>query len=131
MANQLIANNEPIGGTAFVTVNGATFMLGASNVKWSVSNVERESKNGLSGTAGYQTKPRTGFIEFDFYDRGSQSVNDINGITSGSIVLELENGKVISGSSMWATTPVEVDQAEGTGHARFESGNVREDVAGD
>jgi hypothetical protein len=124
----LISNNDPIGGTAFLTRNGVTYHLGAA-CTYSVSQKTRESKAGLSGVAGYTTKARAGFIEGTFFDRGGLLIGALGEAVDDAIVLELENGKVIHGSHMWTTTASEVDAAEGTFTARWESGNVMEIAA--
>lgn len=126
MANpQIISTSEPIAGTAFVTIDGATLVLGA-RCTWSVAKVERTSKIGLSGVYGYVEKPRACFIELSGVDRGSLTVEDFSGKIASGVQVELVNSKMVTGSNMWTTTASEVDAAEGDFTVRFEGGTVQE-----
>lgn len=122
---QIVATNEPIAGTCFVTIDGRTFLLGAK-CTWSTVKVERKTKGGLSGIYGYTEMPRACFIELEGVDRGSTNVEDFSGMVASSVVLELINGKIVTGTNMWTTTPSDVDAAEGGFTVRFEGGSVSE-----
>lgn len=124
----LIAEANPIAGTAFVTRNGVTLRV-AGACTYRVANVERESKTGMSGVYGYTEKPIPGFIEIDFVDAGDTQVGDLADAVADTVVLELTNGKVITGTNLWTTTATEINAAQGEGKIRWEGSAIRELLA--
>lgn len=124
----LVANNEAVGGTAFVTIDGKTYEL-VARARYRTTLVERETAKGMDGIHGFIERPVSGMIAGQFRDRGGQKLSDFGAMRDVTIVLELVNGKVITGSHMWSTTAAEVDASDGTFEATFESGSVTEQAA--
>ncbi len=124
----LIAESNPIAGTAFVTRNGVTLRV-AGAASYRVANVERESKTGMSGVYGFIEKPIPGFIEIDVVDAGDTEVGNLANAVADTVVLELTNGKIVTGTSLWTTTASEPNAANGEFKVRWEGGSIRELLA--
>lgn len=115
----MIALNEPIAGTVFVTVDGTTITVGA-RVRYSVATVTRETKSGLSGVYGWKETPRAPFIEAEIIDRGSTAIGVFANQTNVTVKAELINGKTVIVYNAHTTEPTEIDAAEGTGTVKWE-----------
>ena len=86
---------ERIGGTCFLTVNGQK-LNAKGEFSYSFGFEKREAKVGSDGKIhGYVGTPQVPFIEGKITDSSSLSAADIGDITSGTIILELANGKTI------------------------------------
>lgn len=124
----IIAINEPIAGTAFITVDGVTHLLDAE-CSYSVAKVSKSTKSGMSGVYGRIETPRACFIAGTFVDRGGLRVEDFADMDDVTVRLELISGKVIVLAGAHTTDAAEVNAATGSFQARWESGNGRELLA--
>jgi hypothetical protein len=115
-----------LAGVAFLTIDGKSYQV-AEGAKYQVSKITRETLSGQSGVDGFKEMPKPGTIGATIRDAGDLSVSKINQMTDVTVVLQLANGKVISGSGMWSTENQEVDTAEGKFEVNFEGPDVRED----
>jgi hypothetical protein len=119
MASNLIA------GTAQVTVDGATYQLEGS-AKYSPSKVKREAMMGQDGFHGWKETPIPGFISMSLRDAGDLTVADFNSMRNATVVLELANGKIVTGRNMGTTDAQEVDTEDAKFDVKFEGPQVSE-----
>lgn len=114
-----------IAGIAYLSIDGTPYDV-AGKAGYSVSTVTRESVTGMSGVHGFKETPVPGNIVVSLRDSGGLTVADLNAITNSVIVLQLANGKTVMASSAWNVGALDVDSAEGTLDAKFESKTVTE-----
>jgi hypothetical protein len=112
-------NTNRIAGTAYLSIDGTSYPL-VGDFEYSPGLVERDSMAGMDGVHGYSEKPVAPFIAGTIRDSGGLKVADINAMTNVSIVCELANGKVVTGSSMWNVQQPSAKSAEATIEARWE-----------
>lgn len=113
-------HENAIGGICYIKVNGKSLPV-AGAVTLSSADVEREIGVGLSGPAGFIERSRAPFIEVEIYDTSKVSLEELQNVRNGSVVAELNNGKVYNMIQACCTTAPELAQAEGTVTLRFES----------
>ena len=118
-------NTNRLAGIAFIYIDGKSYML-AGDGAYRVSKVSRESLAGQDRVHGYAEKPEAGMIGGTLRDAGDLSVSSINAMTNVSVMLELANGKVITGRNMWATDVQEVKTQDATFEVKFEGFSVEE-----
>lgn len=123
-------NTNRIGGVAYLTINGQSYML-AADLTYSPVSVKRETKTGEDHVHGYTESPTAPFISATLRDAGNLTVADFNSMTKELITLELANGKTVVGRDMWTVEAQEVKTAEGTFDVRWEGfdGSVTEQLA--
>src|SRR3954470_2252814 len=114
-----------LAGVAFISVDGRTYRL-AADAAYSVSRVSRETLIGQDTVHGYSEKPYAGFISATLRDGGDLTVADFNAMTNVTVLLELANGKRVSGRNMWTVEAQEVKSQEATFEVRWESDFVEE-----
>lgn len=110
----LRADGTAVGGIAFVTVPGGPDMRLVGALKYKPGEVDREPAPGMDGGHGFIEKPTISIIQGSFRDSGGLSVGALRNLVGVTVVAELINGKVVSGSNMWTAAAEEVDAAEGT-----------------
>ena len=118
-------NTNRLAGITFIYIDGKSYML-AGDGAYRVSKVSRESLAGQDRVHGYAEKPEAGMIGGTLRDAGDLSVSSINAMTNVSVMLELANGKVITGRNMWATDVQEVKTQDATFEVKFEGFSVEE-----
>lgn len=118
---QLVADNGAVGGTAFITAAGVAYRL-VGEARYSPAEIEREPAVGMDGVHGFTEKPRVSSIKGKFRDSGGLTVANFQNLTDITVVLELINGKVVTGRGMWTAAAAEVDAAEGTFDIEFQCG---------
>lgn len=121
-------SNNLLAGIAQLTVDGVTFQL-AGDGKYSPSSVKRDSLTGQDSVHGFKEMPTIAFISGTIRDSGSFPVAYFNSMRNVTVVLQLANGKVIVGRSMWVVEVQEVDTVEGSFDVRFEGPQVSEQMA--
>lgn len=119
-------NTRRLAGLVQLSIDGSTFEV-ASGAKHGLSRVERATLDSQSGIAGYKESPKAGFIEAVIRDAAGYKAGDFQNMTNVPVVLTLANGKNVTGSNMWNTAAVEVDNAEATFTVRFEGVTVTEE----
>lgn len=109
---------KPIAGTAYFTIDGAQFSLGA---KASVKSAEvvREPKIGLSGDIHFTEKPAIQSMTVELMLANGLTARDLNKIDNGTIVLESVNGTTYTMRNGKQTGEIEEDLAEGTAEFTF------------
>jgi hypothetical protein len=120
-------NGNLLAGTANISVDGTNYRL-AADAAYKVAIVKRETLTGMDGVHGFKETPIAGFIKLKLRDSGDLTVADFNAMTDVDVVLELANGKTVTGYSMWSVGDgEEVEATEATFDVQFESNNVSED----
>lgn len=114
-----------LAGTAYLSVDGENFML-AGEMSYGVSSVSRETLKGMDGVHGYSETPEAGFIAANLRDSGGLSVSRLNQMKNVTVVLELVNGKTITGTNMWTVNAQEVNGSDATIAVRWEGQYVEE-----
>lgn len=114
-----------LSGLASATVGGVTYMV-VANVKWRPSKVERTTQEGMDAVHGFQEKIKAGMISMQIRDAFGMSVAAFNAMVNVPVQVQLANGKVIAGDSMWTTGSQEVDSMEATFDVVFEARDVSE-----
>ena len=120
-----MANCERLAGITSLTIDGTAYMV-VSDVTWSPAKWKRETLVGLDSVHGFSEVPIQGYIEATLRDSGSISVGDFNEMRCVEVLINLANGKIVGGSSMWNTSALEVHAADGTFTVRFDGVNVSE-----
>lgn len=110
---------KPIGGTAYISVDGEQLSLGGT-LTVSISPTEREGQAGLSGPAGYIERPRVPYIEGEFLIPAGFPLEKIEAMTAGTVTAELATGRVAVLSEAWFVGPLDLNAAEGKSTIRFE-----------
>jgi hypothetical protein len=114
-----------IAGIAHASIDGVTRQLEGS-AKYSPSTVKRESLLGPDGYHGVKEMPVAPYISMSLRDAGDMSVADFNAIRNSTIVLELANGKIVTGRNMASVDVQEVDTEDAKFEIKFEGPEVTE-----
>lgn len=112
-----------VSGTSSATVDGLTVPV-AANPGYRTSRVIRATITGEDTVHGFSEKPQPGMIKFQARDMFGCSVNDFENLTSATVELVLNNGKVVTGEGMWCVSALEVNSADATFDLQFEGDNV-------
>jgi hypothetical protein len=112
-----------ISGTSSATVGPLSVPV-AANPGYRVSNVIRADVVGEDGVHGFSEKPQAGMIKFQARDMAGCSVSDFEGITSETVELTLNNGKVVTGTDMWCVSALDVNSSDATFDLEFHGDNV-------
>jgi len=121
----MAADPNKLAGVAYLTIDGTSYKI-AGDAKYSPSSIKRETLIGQSGVDGYSEMPAAGSISMSVRDAGNLKVADFNAMRNVTVVLELANGKTITGGNMWCVEAQEVDTTEGKFDVRFEGRSVVE-----
>lgn len=114
-----------LSGVAYLYIDGQSYMV-AGEPTYRVARVSRETLIGMDGVHGYSEKPEAGMIGATLRDASTLSVAAINAMTNVTVVLELANGKTITGRNMWSVDAQEVNASEATFSVKFEGQHVEE-----
>ena len=112
-------------GIASFTIDGVSLDV-ASDLRYSVTTVARESLTGQDRVHGFKEAPKPGYMSLKVRDSGDLTTSDYNAMTDVTCVAILANGKTVSGSGMWQVGDIENDTMEGTFELRFEGEQVEE-----
>ena len=114
---------KPIGGTAYLKINGSQRTLAGS---WSVSPSKKIKTGvaGLDGPAGYTEASRIPFMEGSLIDNGTLDISELEALTDATITLELVNGSTYIGQEMFLAGEPSHDLATGEVSVRFEGKSV-------
>lgn len=114
-----------LAGIAKVSIDGVTRQL-EGGAKYSPSKVKREALTGPDGFHGWKETPVPGSITMSLRDAGDMSVADFNALRNSTVVLELANGKIVTGRNMGTTDAQEVDTEDAKFEVKFEGPQVSE-----
>jgi hypothetical protein len=121
-----MANNpNRLAGTAFLTVDGRSYML-AGDFEYSPGSVTRETLSGMDFVHGFKEKPKPGHISGTLRDASSVSVAAINAMVDVTVVVQLANGKTIVGANMWTVEEQTVKSEDGTMEVKWEGRSISE-----
>lgn len=116
---------DKIGGVAYLKVDGTQYAL-RGNLVVSPDPFEREGVAGQDGVHGFKETPVVPYIEGDITDMGGLSLEKLRAIVDNTITVELANGKTYVARNAWIAGKRELNTAEGTTKARFESKQISE-----
>lgn len=122
-------NTNRLAGTAFLAVNGVTYELQGA-LTYSTGKANRETLTSQSAVSGYKEMPAAGKIGGTIRDAGGLVLSDFNDMTNVTLILQLANGKTVTGRNMWTVgEPQEVNTEEATFEVHWEgpTGSVVED----
>jgi hypothetical protein len=114
-----------LAGIAKVSIDGVTRQL-EGGAKYSSSTVKREALTGPDGFHGWKETPVPGSITMSLRDAGDMTVGDFNTLRNSTVVLELANGKIVTGRNMGTTDAQEVDTEDAKFEVKFEGPQVSE-----
>ncbi|WP_175829719.1 phage tail tube protein [Burkholderia cepacia] len=120
-----MSGSQLLAGITNAKIDGVTYQL-EGKASYAVSRVKREALTGQDGFHGWKEMPVTGKIKMTLRDSGGLTVADFNAMRNSTVVLELANGKIVTGRNMGTTEPEEVDTEEGTFPVQFEGPEVVE-----
>jgi Phage tail tube protein len=113
-------------GVVSATVNGEAIDV-ASDATYDATQWKRETLVGQSGVQGFSKNPKVGKIGFTVRDAGTLTVQSFNNMENATVVLQLANGKTVTGDGMWeASDGIEVNTQDGTFKVNFEGPQVVE-----
>ena len=116
---------QRLAGIAYINADGSNYML-AGDLVYSVSSVSRKTMTGQDRVHGYAEKPHAGYIAGTLRDSAGTPASTFNAMTNVTVVLQLANGKVVTGRNMWTVDAQEVDTQEGKIAVRWEGASVEE-----
>lgn len=116
---------KAIAGTAFLTIDGVTYLL-RGDFEYDPSTVERETVSGMDGVHGFTEKPTHGMIKGKITDYGDFPVSLLNNMRNVTVTAELVNGKVIVGRNMWSVGRQSANATEGSIDVEFQGESVQE-----
>lgn len=117
-------SNTALAGIASAAINGTAYNVVSHS--WRTARFKRETMTSQSGVDGFSKKYEAGFIALKLRDAKYVNVSALNALEGATVVLQLTNGKQISGTALWGVTPEEVDGAEATFDVRFEGTDIIE-----
>jgi hypothetical protein len=107
-----------LGGTGNLTIDGAAQPLGATLTE-KVGGVTRTPKAGIAGMQGATQKIEPGELEFDLLDNGGVSTDDLQSISSSTLLWENVNGKTCTYSGCMQIGEITTNPPEGTIKVKF------------
>lgn len=114
-----------IGGKIFVKVDGQQYRAKGS---WSynIGADKREAVVGSDQVHGFKEMPQVPFIEGTITDTGTLNMTNLLKLTDVQVILELNNGKIISLNNAWFAGEGTASTEEGEIEARFEGLSAEE-----
>ncbi|KUY76114.1 phage tail tube protein [Burkholderia cepacia] len=123
-----MSGSQLLAGITNAKIDGVTYQL-EGKARYSVAKVKRDSLMGQDGFHGFKEMPRPGSIKMSLRDSGGLSIADFNAMRNSTVVLELANGKIVTGRNMGTVEAEEVDTEEATFEVSFEGPEVTEQTA--
>jgi hypothetical protein len=125
-----MVGQNALSGVAYISVNGSTTEV-VADCTWSSQTYVNETLKSLSDPApGYRQVPLAPFIEINTRDLGDVPLSNFYSLDGATVVLQLANGKVITGQSMWVVENMSVNSGDtGAFRLRFEGPAVTETLA--
>jgi hypothetical protein len=114
-----MANNNRLAGTAYLAVDGVTYML-VGDFEYNVAKVTRETLTGMDTVHGFSEKPKAPHISGTLRDSNGLSVASLNAMTDVTLTVELANGKVIIGRNMWTVEDQTAKSTDATIDVKWE-----------
>ena len=111
-----------LAGVGNVSIDGTQYNI--SDVTYSDTVLEYESLLGYNGYHGAKGTWIPAFIAFKVRDDSTIKVSDFQRMTNSEVIVNLANGKTVSGHSMRCMKAREVDANEAMFDVRFEGPSV-------
>lgn len=90
----------PLAGWASFTINGEVWNV-VGDLEYRPSGMTNETLKGQSAVEGFGQMPVEGEISATIRDRDDRRIGDLQGASGFTIIAELANGKVVTGTDMW------------------------------
>jgi hypothetical protein len=110
--------NRRLAGLTSFTVGGSAFNV--IEFSWDPGTVENETMTSLSGVDGYSQKPVAPYISGKFRDAQSVNVTAFTNLSNATVVVQLANGKTVTGHNLWYVGRPGVSGADAAFDFRFE-----------
>ncbi|AIO44707.1 phage tail tube protein [Burkholderia cenocepacia] len=123
-----MSGSQLLAGITNAKIDGVTYQL-EGKARYRVAKVKRDSLMGQDGFHGFKEMPLPGSIKMSLRDSGGLSIADFNAMRNSTVVLELANGKIVTGRNMGTVEAEEVDTEEATFEVSFEGPEVTEQTA--
>ncbi|WP_186200655.1 phage tail tube protein [Burkholderia gladioli] len=123
-----MSGSQLLAGITNAKIDGVTYQL-EGKARYRVAKVKRDSLVGQDGFHGFKEMPMPGSIKMSLRDSGGLSIADFNTMRNSTVVLELANGKIVTGRNMGTVEAEEVDTEEATFEVSFEGPEVVEQTA--
>jgi len=123
-----MSGSQLLAGITNAKIDGVTYQL-EGKARYRVAKVKRDSLMGQDGFHGFKEMPLPGSIKMSLRDSGGLSIADFNAMRNATVVLELANGKIVTGRNMGTVEAEEVDTEEATFEVSFEGPEVTEQTA--
>lgn len=104
---------ELVSGVTSVMIDGVTYAVDDSNVKFEVATRSREAVVSKGGTIFTKETPLPAKLSFSIFVPKSVDVSTFNSKTSANIVVVMANGMSITGNSFAQSGNCEYDSNEG------------------
>jgi hypothetical protein len=111
-----------LAGVGTVAIDGTLFNI--SDVTYSDTIIEYDSLLGYNGYHGAKGTWIAAFIAFKVRDDSSIKVSDFQNMTASEVIVNLSNGKTVTGHTMRCMKAREVDANEALFDVRFEGPSV-------
>jgi hypothetical protein len=111
-----------LAGIGTVSIDGTLYNI--SDVSYSPSTIEYEWLIGYNGPHGRKATYIIGFVAFKVRDDPTIKVSDFQNMTNSEVIVNMANGKTVSGHSMCNMKANEVDANDAVFDVRFEGPNV-------
>ncbi|GBQ08011.1 phage tail tube protein [Saccharibacter floricola] len=119
----------PLAGWASFTINGEVWNV-VGDLEYRPSGMTNETLKGQSAVEGFGQMPVEGEISANIRDRDDKRIADLQGASGFTIIAELANGKVVTGSDMWQVENLTVSTQESTFKLTFHGTSVIEETVG-
>lgn len=107
-----MADTNRIGGVLYLTIDGTQYAA-RGNFTVMPSRVQREGVAGQDAVHGYTEKPVVPSIKGDLTTVPGLSLEDLEAITSSTVMVQLANGKTYVLRQAWTKAAFEIDTSEG------------------
>ncbi len=111
-----------LAGVGNASINGTQYNITDPN--WGPSVIEYESLMGYNGYHGRKGTYVPAFIAFKVRDDATIKASDFQRMTNVEVILNIANGKTVSGNSLCCMKAVEVEGNEAMFEVRFEGAQI-------
>lgn len=119
----------PLAGVAALTINGDVWNV-VGELEYRPNGYANETLKGQSAVEGFSMMPLEGVISCTLRMRNDKKVSSLQAASPLTIVAELANGVVVTGTEMWQVGELEVNTQEGTFKFTANGASVVEDLPG-
>lgn len=106
-------------GILFFAIDGQVYDV-VGDGQYRTGTVKRETLVGQDRVHGFSESPLVPMIKVKLRDSGGLTVAFLNGLTNSTVVMQLRNGKTVTGRNMWIVDEQTVETSEGSLDLQFE-----------